>query len=112
MVGCWALIEVRDGLTAIKLTVGMFQVEVQDHVSTIGGVAVAVILILTINMIIAFYMCACGMDRYVLSHLFAEFSPRLNILVTFMTILIKSLSSSDIDDRPRKRAYGRPSGRV
>ena len=82
----------------------------QNHVSTIGGVAVAVILILTVNMIIAFYMCACGMDRYVLSNLFAEFSPTLYLLVALMLILTKPIYSSDIDDRPRKRAYGRPSG--
>jgi len=65
VVGCWIVI----------------QVEVENHVSAVGGVAIAVIIILTVNMLIAMYLCACGLD-------------------------------SDIDDRPRKRAYGQPSGRL
>jgi hypothetical protein len=36
---------------------------VESHAAAIGGVAIAVIVVLTVNMIIAFYMCACGMDR-------------------------------------------------
>ena len=68
------------------------QVEVENHVSAVGGVAIAVIIILTVNMLIAMYLCACGLDRLV---------PYTN-----------DLCCSDIDDRPRKRAYGQPSGRL
>jgi len=45
-IGCWALI----------------QGEVEHHADTIGGVSIAVIVILTVNMITALYMCACGLD--------------------------------------------------
>jgi len=45
-IGCWALI----------------QGEVEYHADTIGGVSIAVIVILTVNMITALYMCACGLD--------------------------------------------------
>ena len=41
------------------------QVEVENHVSAVGGVAIAVIIILTVNMLIAMYMCACGLNRLV-----------------------------------------------
>jgi len=44
--GCWALIEG----------------EVNKHIDTVGGVAISIIVILTVNMVIAFYMCACGVD--------------------------------------------------
>jgi len=63
--GCWTLVEG----------------EIENHISTIGGVAITIIVFLTVNMTIAFYMCACGLD-------------------------------SDIDDRPKKRGYGRPGGRI
>jgi len=44
--GCWSLI----------------QEEINNHSSTVGGVGIAIIVILAVNAIIAFYMCACGLD--------------------------------------------------
>jgi len=44
--GCWSLVEA----------------EIIEHVDSLGGVAITIIVILTLNMVIAFYMCACGLD--------------------------------------------------
>jgi len=46
-IGCWALI----------------QGEVQHHADIIGGLSIAMFVLLTVNMITALYMCACGLDR-------------------------------------------------
>jgi len=40
----------------------LVQAQVEQHVRVLGGVSIAVIVIMVLNLFISFYMCTCGLD--------------------------------------------------
>jgi len=40
----------------------LVQSQIEHHVTVLGGVSIAVIVIMVLNLFISFYMCTCGLD--------------------------------------------------
>jgi len=40
----------------------LIQEQIEEHVDVLGGVSIAVIVIMVLNLFISFYMCTCGLD--------------------------------------------------
>jgi len=40
----------------------LVQAQIEHHVTVLGGVSIAVIVIMVLNLFISFYMCTCGLD--------------------------------------------------
>jgi len=55
--------------------------DISNHINIVGGIAIAIIVIMVLDMIIACYMCTCTLSE-----------------------------DRDVIGRPRKRNYDRPAG--